>query len=279
MHKTEWRAAERYCAVAMHEELEDECAVPLFKKEETYDPPMASSEFQDVLAEYKSVFSTNPGNTCLMQHNISTSGCHPARVPPRSIPAHYRAEVEKQLDEMIAQGIICRSTSSWVAPAVYVRKKTGELRICVDYRELNKRMETTAYSLPLPDEAQDRLAGASIFTKLDFKSGFWQVAMDPDDAHKTAFSPRPGMGLFEFNRMPFGLNGAPGTKQRLMDKLLEGMNCAMGYIDDILVYSSSVESHKKNLRAVLKTVKEAGITLQGSKCRLSHREGEMECHS
>ena len=67
--------------------------------------------------------------------------------------------------------------------------KTGELRICVDYREFNKRTETTAYSLPLPDEVQDRLAGASIFTKLDFKSGFWQVAMDPDDAHKTAFSP------------------------------------------------------------------------------------------
>ena len=66
------------------------------------------------------------------------------------------------------------------------------------------------------------------------------------------------MGLFEFNRMPFGLNGAPGTMQRLMDKLLEGMNCAMAYIDDILVYSSSVESHKKDLRTVLKRVKLGG---------------------
>ena len=110
-------------------------------------------------------------------------------MPPRRIPAHYRVEVEKQFDDMIEQGIISRSTSSWVAPAVYVRKKTGELRICVDYRELNKRTETTAYSLPLPDEVQDRLAGASIFTKLDFKSAFWQVDMDPEDAHKTAFSP------------------------------------------------------------------------------------------
>ena len=116
------------------------------------------------------------------------------------------------------------------------------------------------------------MAGASIFTKLDFKSGFWQVDMDPEDAHKTAFSPGPGMGLFEFNRMPFGLNGAPGTMQRLMDKLLEGMNCAMGYIDDILVYSSSVESHKKDLRTVLKRVKEAGITLRGSKCRIGVKE-------
>ena len=155
---------------------------------------------------------------------------------------------------------------------MYVRKKTGKLRICVDYRELNKRTETTAYSLPLADEVQDRLAGASIFTKLDFKSGFWQVAIDPDDAHKTAFSPGPGMGLFEFNRMPFGLNGAPGAMQRLMDKLLEGMNCAMGYIDDILVYSSSVESHKKDLSAVLKKVKEAGITLRGLKCRIGVKE-------
>ena len=177
VHKTEWRTAERYCAVAIHEELEDEFAVPLLKKEETYDPSITSSEFQEVLVEYKSVFSTNPGNTSLMQHSIPTSGCHPARVPPRRIPAHYRVEVEKQLNDMIEQGIISRSTSSWVAPAVYVRKKTGELilRVCVDYRELNKRTETTAYSVPLPDEVQDRLAGASIFTKLDFKSGFWQV--------------------------------------------------------------------------------------------------------
>ena len=104
VHKTEWRTAERYCAVAIHEELEDECAVPLLKKEETYDPPMASSEFQEVLVEYKSVFSTNPGNTSLMQHSIPTSGCHPARVPPRRIRAHYRVEVEKQLDDMIEQG-------------------------------------------------------------------------------------------------------------------------------------------------------------------------------
>ena len=175
--------------VAIHEELEDECAVPLLKKEDIKHMilPWHHQSSRKYLLSTKVFFSTSPGNTSLIQHSIPTSGCHPACVPPRRIPAHYRVEVEKQFDDMIEQGIISRSTSSWVAPAVHVRKKTGELRICVDYRELNKRTETTAYSLPLPDEVQDRLAGASIFTKLDFKSSFWQVDMDPEDAHKTAF--------------------------------------------------------------------------------------------
>ena len=123
-----------------------------------------------------------------------------------------------------------------MSPPVYIRKKNNELRVCIDYRELNKRTEASAYSLPLPDEVQDRLGGATIFSKLDFRSGFWQIELDHHDIPKTAFCPGPGMGLYEFTRMPFGLNGAPSTMQRLMDKLLQGMSCAMGYIDDILIY-------------------------------------------
>ena len=108
-----------------------------------------------------------------------------------------------------------------MAPAVCVRKKTGEIRLCVDYRELNKRTTKDAYPLPLPDEVQDRLSGATI---LDLQSGYFQLPVHPEDQEKTAFCPGPGMGLYQFKRMPFGLSGAPSSFQRLMDKILYGLS-------------------------------------------------------
>ena len=148
-----------------------------------------------------------PGTTNITCHKITTNG-PPVRVPPRRIPAHFRTEVESQIQHMLQKGIIVESSSSWMTPAVYVRKKSGELRLCVDYQELNKRTHKDAYPLPLVDEVQDCLSGSVIFSKLDLQSGYWQVPVDYVDQEKTAFCPGPGMGLFQFTRMPFGLSGA-----------------------------------------------------------------------
>ena len=142
------------------------------------------------------------------------------KVPPRRVPAQYREEVERQIQQMLDLGIIEESSSPWMAPAVFVRKKSGAIRLCVDYCELNKKTTKDAYPLPLPDEVQDRLAGSTVFSTLDLQSGYWQMPVHPTDQHKTAFCPGPGMGLFQFCRMPFGLTGAPSSFQRLMDKVL-----------------------------------------------------------
>ena len=97
-----------------------------------------------------------------------------------------------------------------MAPTVFIPKKSGEIRLCVDYRALNKKTSRDAYPLPLPDAVQDRLAGSTIFTTLDLRCGYWQVPVWPGDQEKTAFCPGPGMGLCEFYCMPFGLSG--GTR-------------------------------------------------------------------
>ena len=102
---------------------------------------------------------------------------------------------------MLQKGIIEESSSSWRAPAVYVRKTSGELRLCVDYWELNKRTHKDAYPLPLVDEVQDHLSGSVILSKLELQSGYWQVPVDHVDQEKTAFCPGPGMGLLQFTRM------------------------------------------------------------------------------
>ena len=206
-----------------------------------------------------------PVDTSAAAHHILTKGS-PIRVPPRHVPAHYRSEVKRQIDQMLKQGIITEKSSPWMALAVLVPKKSGELRICIDYRQLNKQTVHNAYPLPLPDEVQDHLAGSTVFTTLDLRSGYWQLPVACDDQVKTAFFPGPGMGLYQFCRMPFGLTGAPASLQRLMDSVLRGLLFATTYIDDVLVFSSTQEQHVHHLQEVFQRLKDAGLTLRGTKC-------------
>jgi hypothetical protein len=163
-----WKTKAKVCAITecydLSEESLDECAIPLFGNPITYDMPTdIRAQFSSIVEEHCNLFRELPGHTSLMEHHIPTNG-PPAKVPPRRIPANYRTEVERQLRTMLEMGIIEESSSPWMAPMVFVPKKSGELRLCVDYRELNKRTVKDAYPLPRPDEAQDRLAGSSVFS-------------------------------------------------------------------------------------------------------------------
>ena len=160
------------------------------------------------------------------------------------------------------------SSSPWLAPAVYVRMNSGEIRICVDYRELNKLTIKDTYPLPQMEEVQDRLAGAAIFSKLDLQSGYWQLPVDVNDREKTVFSLGPGMGSFEFTRMPFGLCGAPSSFQRLIDKITRGLPFVTTYLDDILIHPTSEDEHKEHLSSIFSRLKTAGLTLRGRKCQI-----------
>ena len=260
------------CAVisacnAAEDQVED-YAIPVFSNVSSVElPECKMSDLQAVVHEFHHLFKTTPGKTDASYHYIPTTGT-PVRVPPRRIPIHYREEVLKQLQSMLDQEIIKRSTSPWMAPAVFIPKKSGEIRLCVDYRALNKKTSRDAYPLPLPDAVQDRLAGSTIFSTLDLRCGYWQVPVWPEDQEKTAFCPGPGMGLYEFCRMPFGLSGAPGSFQRLMDKILHGLSFVVIYLDDILIHSTDARQHADHLRQVFHRLHSAGLTLKGSKCHI-----------
>ena len=251
------------------EEAIDDCAVPLFTSlDNVHDVPSCAVPTLSLLLEqYKSLFRMSPGSTTVAEHFIPTSDT-PVRVPPRRIPANYHLEVEKQIQTMLKEGIIEESSSPWLAPAVFVRKKTGDIRICVDYRELNKRTVKDAYPLPRPDEVQDRLAGSTIFSTLDLQSGYWQLPVNPSDRAKTAFCPGPGLGLFQFCRMPFGLSGAPASFQHLMDTILRDLPFVTTYLDDELIHSPSIEQHEDHLKVVFDRFQSAGLTLCGGKCNI-----------
>jgi len=247
-------------------DIEDECAIPLFNQEDVIELPQSSNpNLQHLLRQYQLLFRCSPGKTTLAQHYIPTHGS-PVRVPPRRIPAHYKTQIQTQIQDMLNRGIIEESSSPWLAPVVIVPKKSGEIRLCVDYHQLNKKTTKDAYPLPLPDEVQDSLAGSAIFSTLDLQSGYWQMPVHEADIPKTAFCPGPGMGLFQFTRMPFGLTGAPSSFQRLMNRIFRDLPFVTTYIDDILVHSANEEQHKDHLQQVFQKLQESGLTLRGKKC-------------
>ena len=141
---------------------------------------------------------------------------------------------------MLQQGIIEPSSSPWMAPAVFVCKKNGEVRLCVDYRELNKHTVKDAYPLPRPDEVQDCLMGCTVFSTLYLRSRYWQLSVHSKDQPKTAFCPGPGFGLFQFCRMLFGLSGAPSSFQRLINSICGDLSFVTAYLDDLLVHSANL---------------------------------------
>lgn len=142
----------------------------------------------NTLLSFSDVFDNSLGHTSVALHNINTGDSLPIRQYPRRLPYHHRAEVEKQVNDMLSQGVIQPSTSPWSSPIVLVKKKDGSYRFCVDYRKLNSITKVDAHPLPRVDDLLEALNGNTIFSTLDLRSGYWQVGMHPSDCEKTAFS-------------------------------------------------------------------------------------------
>ena len=225
-------------------------------------------QLRQLLHEYNDVLQSTPGRTAVTEHTIETGEACPIRMAPYRVPHAYRGQVEKELEEMLAAGIAEPSTSDWAAPIMLVKKKDGTLRFCVDYRRLNSQSRVDPYLMPRVDDLIDKLGHARYLTTLDLARGYWQVPMESRSREKTAFiTPQ---GLFQFTVMPFGLQGAPATFQRMMDCILKGMsNYAAAYLDDLVVYSESWKEHLDHLAQVLARLREAGLTAKPSKCNFA----------
>src|SRR5688572_8001937 len=234
-------------------------------------PVDARKRLQEIVEEYKDVFSMGDGDlghTSISRHRIETEGATPVREPLRRQPFMYRTIIDEQVDQMIANGIVEPTQSEWASNVVLAKKKDGTMRFCVDYRRLNERTRKDSYPLPRVEDCLDALAGASWFSTLDLRSGYHQVAMEPKDAHKTAFVTRKG--IFRWKVMPFGLCNAPATFQRLMDIVLSGLNfeICLVYLDDVIIFGDDLDQHLERLKQVLQRLREAHLKLKPTKCRL-----------
>jgi len=159
--------------------------------------------------------------------------------------AHQLNELDKYLKKMMAEGKIPDSESPSSAPILFVVKPDGSLRLCIENRNLNKLTILNKYRLPLMDELRDRVAGAKVFTKLDLKAGYHLIRMRKGDEHKTAFRTR--YGQYKYKVMPFGLVNSPAKFQTMINKILREFldHGVVVYLDDILIYSESIEDHVK----------------------------------
>ena len=183
-----------------------------------------------------------------------------------------REELKKQLKELLDKGFIRKSTSPAGAPVLFVRKKDGTLRLVIDYRKLNEMTIRNSYPLPLISELLDRVKGAKVFTKLDLKSAYNLVRIKEGDEYKTAFRTR--YGHFEFLVMPFGLKNAPATFQHFINDVLSDYldDFVISYIDDILIFSNTIEEHHEHVKKVLKKLLENNLYVKLEKCEFDKSE-------
>ncbi|MCJ8749885.1 hypothetical protein PDJAM_G00192760 [Pangasius djambal] len=209
---------------------------------------------------------------------ITVSNEVPVRQRYRRLPPSEYEVVKAHINQLLEAQIIRESCSPYASPIVLVKKKDGSLRMCVDYRHLNSKTRKDAFPLPRIEETLDSLAGARWFSTMDLASGYNQVPVSEADRPKTAFC--TPFGLFEWNRMPFGLCNAPSTFQRLMERLFGGQQCQslLLYLDDIVVFSSSVDQHLARMEVVLSRLLREGLKAKLSKCAFFKREVQYLGH-
>ncbi|KAL0560668.1 hypothetical protein IC582_001078 [Cucumis melo] len=188
-----------------------------------------------------------------------------SRAPYRMAPAELK-ELKVQLQELLDKGFIRPSVSPWGAPVLFVKKKNGSMRLCIDYRELNKVTVKNRYPLPRIDDLFDQLQGATVFSKIDLRSGYHQLRIKDEDVPKTAFRSR--YGHYEFIVMSFGLTNAPAVFMDLMNRVFREFldTFVIVFIDDILIYSKTETEHEEHLRMVLQTLRDNKLYAKFSKC-------------
>lgn len=237
-------------------------------------------------AQYADVFYLEGESltfTNKIKHKIKTTDEIPVHTKTYRYPYVHRQEVQSQIEKMLQQDIIRPSDSAWSSPIWVVPKKadaSGKVkwRLVVDFRKVNEKTIDDKYPIPNITDVLDKLGRCQYFTTLDLASGFYQVEMDPADVHKTAFNVENGH--YEFLRMPMGLKNSPSTFQRVMDNVLRGLQneVCLVYLDDIIIFSTSLQEHVINLEKVFKRLRESNFKIQMDKSEFLKLETEFLGH-
>ena len=239
----------------------------------------ARDKLASVLSEYDDLFMKNKsdiGRCKIAKHRIELEPeAIPHREGARRMSPDKAAKANQEVQNLLALGLIQPSYSPWASGIVMVKKKSGELRFCCDFRPLNDVTVKDAFPLPRIDESLSRIANAKIFTSIDLAWAFWQIPLKKRDRRKTAFACE--LGLFEWRRMPFGLCNASATFQRSITRALQKIqqrhgSVVMAYIDDIVIATETIEDHLERIREVFECLREAGFKMRAEKCDFMRTE-------
>jgi hypothetical protein len=236
-----------------------------------------------ILTEFADVFPDKlPAKlppTRSVDHKIELEGNKMPNIPPIYGMSPKELDVlRKELDELIESGHIRPSQSPYGSPVLFVKKKDGSMRLCIDYRALNKLTIKNKYPLPRVNDLLDQLHGSKVFSKIDLRSGYHQIRVDENDVKKTAFRTR--YGHYEFLVLPFGLCNAPATFMTLMNDIFRPLldKCVVVYVDDILVFSKDEKEHEDHLRQVLEILRKHELYGKLSKCAFFQESVEFLGH-
>jgi hypothetical protein len=237
---------------------------------------------QRILNKYKDVFRmelpTKLPPKREFEHEIETGDAKPVNVHAYPLSQRHMEEQQRQVEDLLKKGVIRTSSSPWGFPVLFVAKPGGEWRMCVDYRALNKVTTKNGYPLPRIQDLLDSIGQARVLSKIDLLSGYWQLRMGELSIPKTAFNTL--FGKFEYVAMPMGLTNAPATFQTMMNKILQPFlnRFCFVYLDDILIFSKSLEEHERHLDEVLRTLQTHQLYAKPSKCKFAMDELEFCGH-
>lgn len=229
-------------------------------------PCELQSDVDQIKEEFADIFSDKPGKTHLCTHHIElVSGTKPIKCSPYRLNPEKVKYLKEEIAMLLKDKVIEETESSYASNVVLVPKPDKTLRLCTDYRKLNAITVPDPFPLPRIEDLIDRVGQAKYLTKIDMTRGYWQVPLDEESVPLSAFV--TPFGHFAWRVMPFGLRNAPATFSRLVNKLLRGMDeFAAAYLDDILIFSNSWEEHLNHIRMVFQRIRQAGLTLNISKC-------------
>jgi len=233
-------------------------------------------ELHTLLHQYSSVLSDLPGRTDLEDHKIYLNTDVPIYTKQYPLPFQSTEIITKEVQSLLDLDVIERSESAYSSPIVLVKKKDGGMRMCLDFRALNKETVLDREPIPNQEEIFARLCKAKYFSRTDLTKGYHQIKMDEDSKQFTAF--QTPLGLMQYKYMPFGLVNAPATFARMMRKLLESIDCTVSYFDDILIFTETWNEHLTILRQVLDTLFRHGLTAKPSKTAIGFQEIDFLGH-
>ena len=235
----------------------------------------------NLLDRYEHIFSRNKddiGYCPFIKHEILVKDDIPVHDSIRRIPMGLEEKVDDMVEKLLDQKIIRQSDSPWNAALVVVKKKDGSIRLCVDYRNLNAKTIRPIYPIPETKHLLDTLHGSKYFSAIDLSSAYYQCEVEEKDKQKTAFATRHGH--YEFNRMPFGLCGAPATFQKIMHVILKNENwtSCLVYLDDVLIFGKDYPEHLHRIELIFQKFSDAGIKLSPNKCNFFQTELQFLGH-